>query len=255
MFRLSGRVDIYDVQRLRMEPGWRVSPLAHNFLELNYVLSGRVYIRAGRRTTIAEAGDIVLCPPGVLHKGWTDKDQPLETVWIPFGGGFQGQAPRRLVVHHDARGRIAELVQWMLDNQAEDSLGLQAEQETFLRAILLDFERREGGAHARPEWIMRVHEHIRQHLAEALTVETLARIAGLSRSRFLHAYKQIMRVTPMADVRAMRLHKARHLLISTELPLKAIAEQTGLGDVYSMSHCFRRNLGAAPGSFRHAART
>ena len=206
-------------------------------------------------TSLPLAGDILLCPPRVLHKGWTDKDRPLETVWIPFRCGFQGQAPKRLVVHHDARGRIAELIQWMLENQAEDGMALQAEQETFLRAILLDLERREGGPHARPEWIMRVREHIRQHLAEALTVETLARIAGLSRSRFLHAYKQIMGVTPMADVRAMRLHKARQLLISTELPMKAIAEQTGLGDVYAMGHCFRRNLGATPGSFRQTART
>jgi transcriptional regulator GlxA family with amidase domain len=87
-----------------------------------------------------------------------------------------------------------------------------------------------------------------------LSVEALARIAGLSRYRFLHAYKQAMGVTPIADVRAKRVHKARQLILGNAMTMADIADQTGLGDVYSMSHTFRRTLGVPPGTFRHAKR-
>ncbi len=248
MFRSIHIVDVYTIHRFRCEPGWRVARTAHGFPELNYVLSGRLYTRAGGRTTIAAAGDVVFCPDGLLHESWIDHDQPLETVWIPFGGEFDGKAPKGVVVHHDTRGRIGELMQWMQENQREAGAN-QEEQRTFLKAILLDFDRRKGSP-SRPKWFGRVREHVQQHLAEALSVEALARIAGLSRYRFLHAYKRASGVTPMADVRAMRVHKARQLLLSTALPMKTIAEQTGLGDASTLSHAFRRTLNTAPSQFR-----
>jgi transcriptional regulator GlxA family with amidase domain len=54
----------------------------------------------------------------------------------------------------------------------------------------------------------------------------------------------------MAAVRAMRLQRARQLLVSTRMPLKEVAALTGLGNAYAMDGLFRRCLGIPPGLFR-----
>jgi transcriptional regulator GlxA family with amidase domain len=57
-------------------------------------------------------------------------------------------------------------------------------------------------------------------------------------------------LTPMEDLRQLRLEAARDLLLTTDLPLKAIAPRTGLGDEYHLSRLFRRAFGIAPGALR-----
>jgi transcriptional regulator GlxA family with amidase domain len=54
----------------------------------------------------------------------------------------------------------------------------------------------------------------------------------------------------MADVRAMRVHHARQLILGSAVPLKEVAGLTGLGNEYSLSRTFRQCLGIPPGKLR-----
>jgi transcriptional regulator GlxA family with amidase domain len=46
----------------------------------------------------------------------------------------------------------------------------------------------------------------------------------------------------MEDVRMIRLEAARNLLLTTNLPLKAIAPRVGLGSEYHLSRLLRRHF-------------
>ncbi len=59
---------------------------------------------------------------------------------------------------------------------------------------------------------------IRRHPERHWTVTDMARRAALSRSRFSVVYKQVFGVSPMEDVIAVRLERARHMLATMTAP-------------------------------------
>ena len=53
----------------------------------------------------------------------------------------------------------------------------------------------------------------------------------------------------MADLRRLRLEAARDLLVSTELPLKAVAARCGFCDESHLSRSMHRCCGHRPGYY------
>jgi transcriptional regulator GlxA family with amidase domain len=58
----------------------------------------------------------------------------------------------------------------------------------------------------------------------------------------------------MRLVGALRVEAARDLLLTTELPLRAIAERVGFSDETALSHAVRQRTGKAPGQIRRVER-
>ena len=54
----------------------------------------------------------------------------------------------------------------------------------------------------------------------------------------------------MSDLRLIRVDEACHLLLTTDLPLKSIAERSGFCDEYHFSRVFRQLRRMSPGEFR-----
>jgi len=82
------------------------------------------------------------------------------------------------------------------------------------------------------------------------TVESLASIAGMSRSRFYEHFFQAYNCTPRAFVKTARLASAARLLKSSELPVKAIAAAVGYASQSHFSRAFQEKFGADPSAFR-----
>jgi len=56
------------------------------------------------------------------------------------------------------------------------------------------------------------------------------------------------------EIRRVHLERARHLLASTNLPMKTLAHRAGFSDFRQMAVVFRRELGMPPTAFRHQTR-
>jgi transcriptional regulator GlxA family with amidase domain len=95
---------------------------------------------------------------------------------------------------------------------------------------------------------------MQEHVDTRITVDELARRAGLSRAHFIRRYKQAAQRTPMQDLRMIRVELARELLLTTDLPLKAIAARTGFCDEYHLSRTFKALCRVTPGYFRKRRR-
>lgn len=89
--------------------------------------------------------------------------------------------------------------------------------------------------------------------AAAWSVERLAEAAGMSRSRFMARFAQVMGETPMAYVAGWRMAQARAAL-SGGAPVKAAARLAGFGSTAAFSRAWRRRHGAPPtGTARRSA--
>lgn len=104
------------------------------------------------------------------------------------------------------------------------------------------------------ERIARVTTHIEEHFHEGLSVETMARVAALSPSRLAHLFRDHMGLTPMQFLEMRRIERAKQLLLTTDLQVQQVAEQTGFPNAQHFSIRFRKLTGQSPKGFREKPR-
>ena len=86
--------------------------------------------------------------------------------------------------------------------------------------------------------------------AKAWTVDTLASVAGMSRSAFSARFKERIGEAPLEYLTRWRMFRAGILLRQTDRPLADIAQQVGYESDAALSKAFHRVVGVAPGAFR-----
>ncbi len=86
----------------------------------------------------------------------------------------------------------------------------------------------------------------------AWTIKDLAQLAGMSRGRFAHKFKQVVGTPPIDYLTTWRLMKARALLANSNLDMAEIAQRCGYKSVPSFSRRFKKAFGVGPGNFRRS---
>ncbi|WP_448952514.1 GlxA family transcriptional regulator [Labrys neptuniae] len=92
------------------------------------------------------------------------------------------------------------------------------------------------------------------HLAGDLSVDALARRAGMSPRTFARRFRAAVGQTPAVAIEELRLDAARQRLEDSSLSLKAIATTCGFGDLQGLRRAFIRALGITPSDYRQRFR-
>lgn len=114
-------------------------------------------------------------------------------------------------------------------------------------SALVDLGGRSGRFASLMDWM-------RGRLSEALTVERLAREAGMSPRNFARAFTAETGITPAKAVERVRLEAARTAVETGHAPIEHVAEAAGFGDPERMRRAFLRAFGQPPQALRRAAR-
>jgi AraC-like DNA-binding protein len=93
-------------------------------------------------------------------------------------------------------------------------------------------------------------EYIRANPVRRHTVAALARMAGLSESRFAHLFRREHGMAVHEYVQRCRMERAQHLLRATDLTGAEIAVELGYQSPYAFYHAFKKATGVGPGGFR-----
>jgi len=94
---------------------------------------------------------------------------------------------------------------------------------------------------------------VTKRLAEKLSVPELAAELGISGSQLLRIVRAECGVTVQEFIREKRTDTARSLIASSDLPLKAIAAQTGMSDLQYFNKAIRAASGLSPRGLRDLA--
>jgi AraC family transcriptional regulator len=98
--------------------------------------------------------------------------------------------------------------------------------------------------------LQRVHEFMREHLDEPLTLEAIAREAGLSRFHTLRLFKNAFGETPLRRLARLRMERARTCLSAGDEPVTEIAFRCGYENPAHFASAFRRWTGVSPTKYR-----
>jgi AraC family transcriptional regulator len=99
--------------------------------------------------------------------------------------------------------------------------------------------------------IRRVQNFVEVHVGEALCLDDLADVAGLSRYHFSRVFREEVGQTPWTFVRHTRIRRATELLTEGRPPAE-VAHETGFADQSHLTRVLRKIDGRTPGEIREA---
>ena len=104
------------------------------------------------------------------------------------------------------------------------------------------------------EMVSRALEHIREHVANPIYVDEIARTVGCSRRTLELRFRAALGTSVYAEVQRQRLEHAKEMLTNPALTLAEVAYASGYQDANHLGLAFRRQLGITPGKFRESLR-
>lgn len=107
-----------------------------------------------------------------------------------------------------------------------------------------------GLADSKLALISQTVQWIREHSAEPIRVEQLARRVGLSLSAFHRAFHAVTGSSPLQFQKQLRLHTARQLIATHDANISQIAYEVGYESATQFNREYRRLFGIPPGRDR-----
>ena len=215
------------------------------------ILEGHCEFTCAGERHVAQAGDLVLMAPFMLHTaGVSAQGFRMVMLYVPHGW-----VAARLAWPSDERGVLRQRV-WK-DERAARALAAAAQSQdgADVAGLLERILRAQTGGERVP--VERLPGDARvEAVCEALAAEDACRIApaslaqrlGVSREHFHRLFRSAVGMTPAHYARLARIGRAKVLLREGIAPAE-VATQCGFVDQAHFSRWFRRCFGVTPGNY------
>lgn len=199
---------------------------------ITHASPGRPYLACGLTLQPAAIASLLLEAPGVD-----------ELAATPCGMGVH-PAPAELL---EAAVRLLRLL-----DHPRDALVLRPliEREILWRLLCGPQGgrvRQIGLADSRLAQVSHAIRHLRQHYAEAVSIDELARLATMSVSSFHRHFRAVTAMTPIQFQKQIRLQEARTRLLADADDVAAVGFAVGYESASQFSREYSRMFGAPPG--------
>ena len=235
---------------------------SHDTWSIGVTFDGQQTFRCRGITTTSRRGNVIVFRPDDAHDGHGEDDdgfryamlylpESVVTAWLREAGtGAAARGFRHALLEDEALGHcIADAAQACL--QPGESL----RSATLMQhAVLRLFQRhadhraapwRETGT---PRWLHAVRDHLEAHYASDVTVEQLARIAGVSRVHLTRVFMQAFGQPPHGHLNSLRLRAAKRLLAQGQ-SIAETAVDAGFADQSHLTRRFKSGFGVTPGAW------
>lgn len=239
------------------KPNYAVHRNIHNSYLLIVMMAGALNYQTRRQRGTIRVGQALLLDCNLPHS--YQAQGKCSFTFIHFDG-----AQSRDIFEHINRSsgsvirltdstRMHELVGELLGYMRDDRRVNESQTSAMLYGILMVLMQASGvsGEGAIGNSIVdQAIDYIQSHLAENLTVETIAANAGYSPSYFSHVFHKETGVSPYHFVVKSRMDYAMQLLQTTRLSVQDIAFQVGFNSTANFCYAFRKEKGMSPHEYR-----
>ncbi|MDJ0396037.1 AraC family transcriptional regulator [Rhodococcus sp. G-MC3] len=233
-----------------------------------YILNGMAEIRTGAMSTDVAEGDFLLFSHGIRRQIRARTD--IELINVTFAPPARKRPavetlPDAMVVRQfdEREPAMVGLIESMACGPALASKFTRAGDGVICSRIAVTIVSAAVRAWSElgcaPErWRQRVIDPHLVHALDALhadlrrpwTVESLARVAAMSRSGFAERFRAAMGQSPAAYLTAVRMDAAADLLIREHASVAEVARRLGYESEAGFSRAFRRHIGSTPSRWR-----
>jgi AraC-like DNA-binding protein len=202
------------------------------FTVLQYTISGMGTLRYENRLMKIKPGEALLVVVPHNHCYWLEKGDEWEFFWISMHGT---EALRIHEIVLNMQGPVLKLKSNTVDKLAsctlrlmENTADLPGESSAIAyEAAMALFDDTFGPSERLPaseNSLTRAKQYVSANMGSELTVDVLAKVAGLSRAHFSRSFASMTGLAPAEYVLQERMKRAAKLLIANrDLPVKEIA--------------------------------
>ena len=263
----------YQYGREVCEPGHAFGPARRSHYLFHFILEGKGSLTATDEmgsATVHElhAGEGFLIFPGQITTYVADLDDPWEYIWIEFDGahvksnldrlGFSPASPVYQAQDEERCEQMVDAMRSLLEHRSASQFYLAACAYLFFDAFLGSARPHRSGASSRLHsfYVDNALAYIEQNYQGDITVEDIARNAGLNRSYFGKVFRDAMGVSPQQFLIGFRIEKACELLRLSNLSVGEVVRAVGYPNQLHFSRAFKNARGLSPRAWRqqHAQR-
>lgn len=247
------------VEAVEAVSGHRFARHSHVHFGIGVIHRGAQKSASGRGMVEAWAGDVLTVNPGEVHDGSPIGDAGRAWRMLYFDPAIvaaaisditQGRAGAcELVAPVMQDSRIAARAVACFSAMTGETGDLRRD-ELLLELIAAVSRPREAGATAATA-IDAARQRIDDDPVEPMTLDTLARLCGLSRFQLIRGFTRVTGLTPHGYIIQRRIDRARRLILGG-LTLAEAAADSGFADQSHMTRVFTARYGVSPGVYAAA---
>lgn len=244
--------------RLQASGGFSFPEHLHTHAELFYLFEGQAFMLVGGQMHTLCAGDLCIAFPGVVH-GYQEGENARGLMVIFSPDVAPDFAPMLSHFHPNApllrREELPEDVMFCMRHMLMHSD--EQVQKGYLQVVL---------AHAMPlldltgrttqvsDIVYRMLKYLSTHFTEPVTVDSLSRELGVSRSYISHTFSQRLGTNFRTYVNTLRADQACSLLRSADLSVTEIAYECGFETQRTFNRVFSELYQMTPSEYRKTHR-
>ena len=101
-----------------------------------------------------------------------------------------------------------------------------------------------------PSWLSDALVFIKSGVRQRLTAATVYERVGKTHTQVNRAFHDVLGTTVTKELAAARINEAKHLLVSTRLPLREISRFSGFSSTEYFTNSFTSSVGESPSAYR-----
>lgn len=261
----------------KVGPGAPYPPAGHNKEYLFNPDKGRtlreyqlLYITGGEGTLttahggthIVHAGDMFLLFPDEWHSYRPSSVTGWEEYWIGFQGAnidhrvkagfFSKESPvYRIGINNTIIGLYRDAIDTATRQEAYFQQLLAGIVNHLLGLMFMTAHKQRIVSSTRmPDMVETARNYMQEHIEENISMPDVAQFLNISYATFRHTFKKYTGLSPAQYFINLRLHRAKELLRSTEIPVKEISYRLHFENPEYFSTLFRKRTGVSPSVFR-----
>ena len=242
----------------------------HNEMEVNFVEQGQMLFRRGAETVKLERGAVAIYWAAVPHQVVAVEPRTkiccfiLPLAWF-LGWKLPQEFNRKMlggemIVLEKAEGglRLPPFGEWAGDfaRSPDLKIAVRLEIEAFFRRLAVNSVRspdKRGASFSEVSQCRHVERMvgtITERFREQLSIQEIARDAGLNPEYAMRLFRDRWGVTLWTFLLQQRVAEARRLLLLSDTPLVEIAFECGFQSVGRFYHTFKAQCRCTPGAYR-----
>ncbi len=226
---------------------------------IQYVAKGRAYYEDDGEIKEAPAGSVLLHFPHVRQHYFFKEEDKTQLLWVHFSG--EGAALLQPLVSdktvclpiddpHTFRNTLQKMIRVFTVREAEYKLICVGYLTVLLGLMLRSAQAPLPSRELSRNRLEPVLNHMNVFFYEPIDLARYADMCYVSRTRFVHLFKEQTGVSPYRFQLNIRIHRAKDLLENSSFSINECAQAVGFSDVSYFCRIFKKHTGYSPGEYR-----
>ena len=217
---------------------------------LSYKISGHSEFVQDGKNYISDRNHIVFIPAGATYT--FNCQETGECIMLEFEAQQAGNELQSFLVHNDVE--VLSLFNKIEQAYTFRRAGYRSYCMSGLYRLFYYMDIQQENAYIADQKKKRIQpglDYLEAHIYDpALNCKTLSDLSGVSEVYFRKLFTLIYGLPPKHYIHLTRMEKAKGMLLSREMSIRQVAEETGFSDIYSFSKAFRKANDCTPSEYR-----